>query len=415
MALQATPRSNRVHIGIFGLRNSGKSSLINALTNQNTAIVSDLPGTTTDPVYKSMEVHGIGPCVFIDTAGFDDIGGIGDMRVSQTQKVMEKTDIAILVLNLAEMVLSNESGDSPSYLLTPDEIHWLKEFKKKKVPVIGAANKADLLENTWDLKKICEQLEKQYLITVVPVSTVTRLGIDQIREQLIRSLPADFENDSITGDLVEEGDLVLLVMPIDIQAPKGRLILPQVQVLRELLDKKCLVLCVTADKLEEGLASLEQPPKLIITDSQVFRLVYDKKPAESMLTSFSVLMAGYKGDLSYFAESAHAIANLTEQSRVLIAEACTHAPMEEDIGRVKIPAMLRKRAGQGLQVDVVAGMDFPEDLSGYDLIIHCGSCMFNRKYVLTRVDKARQAQVPMTNYGVAIAYLSGILDKIDMP
>jgi [FeFe] hydrogenase H-cluster maturation GTPase HydF len=416
MALQATPRSNRVHIGIFGLRNSGKSSLINALTNQNTAIVSDVPGTTTDPVYKSMEVHGIGPCVFVDTAGFDDIGGIGDMRVSQTQKVLEKTDIAIMVLNLAEFGdFSNIPGDDSDFQLTPDEINWLGEFKKKKVPVIGVVNKVDLLDQAEDVNKICEQLEKQHNIPVVPVSTVTRQGIDDVREQLIRSLPPDFENDSITGDLVQEGDVVLLVMPIDIQAPKGRLILPQVQVLRELLDKKCLVLCVTADKLEEGLASLEEPPKLIITDSQVFRLVYDKKPAESMLTSFSVLMAGYKGDLSYFAESAHAIANLTEQSRVLIAEACTHAPMEEDIGRVKIPAMLRKRAGQGLQVDVVAGTDFPDDLSGYDLIIHCGSCMFNRKYVLTRVDKSRQANVPMTNYGVAIAYLSGILDKIDMP
>ena len=233
--------------------------------------------------------------------------------------------------------------------------------------------------------------------------------------QLTRSLPEDFESESITGSLAREGDVVLLVMPQDIQAPKGRLILPQVQVIRELLDKKCIVQCVTTDKLEEGLSALADPPKLIITDSQAFKIVYDKKPKESMLTSFSVLLAGYKGDLKYFAESARAIENLTENSRVLIAEACTHAPLEEDIGRVKIPAMLRKKAGQGLKIDVVAGADFPENLTGYDLIIHCGSCMFNKKHVLSRVEKARAAKVPMTNYGVVIAYLSGILDKISLP
>lgn len=412
MSLQDTPRSNRVHIGIFGLRNSGKSSLINALTNQDAAIVSDTAGTTTDPVYKSMEIHGIGPCVFIDTAGFDDTGEIGELRVRQTEAVLEKTDIAIMVLDPENIVAA---GDAAVYTLSIDEVNWLGKLKQRKVTTIGAVNKIDLFHKPDVINEICRHIEEDYHIPVTPVSTVTKEGINELRELLIRSLPADYESSSITGGLAQEGDVVLLVMPQDIQAPKGRLILPQVQVIRELLDKKCIVMSVTTDKLKEGLASLKNPPKLIITDSQVFKTVYDNKPEESLLTSFSVLLAGYKGDLRYFAESAHDIDKLTEDSRVLIAEACTHAPLEEDIGRVKIPAMLRKRVGQGLQVDVVAGTDFPADLSGYDLIIHCGGCMFNRKYVLSRVEKARQAHVPMSNYGVVLAYLSGILEKISMP
>ncbi|MGI6140733.1 MAG: [FeFe] hydrogenase H-cluster maturation GTPase HydF [Caldicoprobacterales bacterium] len=409
MSLQATPRADRVHIAVFGLRNSGKSSLVNGITGQNISIVSDVPGTTTDPVYKSMEIHGIGPCVFIDTAGFDDVGGIGKLRIGQTQKIVDKTDIGILVFDGTLLMSRSNLLADP---LSEQENHWLNALKKKRIPVIGVLNKTDLYHSK--AAQVAGAIEKACNIPVIPVSTITRQGIDSLREQLIRSLPADFESDSITENLVKEGDVVLLVMPQDIQAPKGRLILPQVQVIRELLDKKCIVQCVTADKLEDGLAALAHPPKLIITDSQVFRRVYDNKPAESMLTSFSVLLAGYKGDLKYFAESACAIERLTENSRVLIAEACTHAPLEEDVGRVKIPAMLRKRVGQGLKVDIVAGADFPADLSGYDLIIHCGACMFNRKHVLSRVEKARAAGVPMTNYGVTIAYLSGILDKISM-
>ncbi len=426
MSLQSTPRADRVHIGIFGLRNSGKSSLINALTGQNIAIVSDVAGTTTDPVYKSMEVHGIGPCVFIDTAGFDDVGEVGELRNEKTQTVIDKTDIAIMVI------------DSSANVLADDEIRWLDTLKAKNTPTIAVLNKMDLYQAvSSDLSKkddqeiiidkiteidraakAVEQISKEiadsYDIPVIPISTITHEGIDLLKDQLIRSLPADFESDSITGKLAKEGDVVLLVMPQDIQAPKGRLILPQVQVIRELLDKKCIVQCVTTDKLDEGLAALASPPNLIITDSQVFRTVYDKKPKESMLTSFSVLLAGYKGDLQYFVDSAYAIERLTEYSKVLIAEACTHAPLEEDVGRVKIPAMLRKRYGQNLHVDIVGGNDFPSDLSVYDLIIHCGACMFNRKHVLSRLEKAREAGIPMSNYGVTIAYLSGILDKISI-
>ncbi|NLB42931.1 MAG: [FeFe] hydrogenase H-cluster maturation GTPase HydF, partial [Clostridiales bacterium] len=314
-------------------------------------------------------------------------------------------------------------------------IRWLDALKATNTPIIAVLNKMDLYQSDLSslpseddkvfakVKKterveIAEQISRiiidTYEIPIISVSTVTREGIDLLKDQLIRSLPADFESDSITGNLANEGDVVLLVMPQDIQAPKGRLILPQVQVIRELLDKKCIVQCVTTDKLDEALAALANPPNLIITDSQVFRTVYDKKPKESMLTSFSVLLAGYKGDIQYFVESAYAIEGLTEDSKVLIAEACTHAPLEEDVGRVKIPTMLRKRFGRNLHVDVVGGNDFPSDLSAYDLIIHCGACMFNRKHVLSRLEKAREAGVPMSNYGVTIAYLSGILDKISI-
>jgi len=395
MSLQDTPRSNRLHIGIFGKRNSGKSSLINALTNQKIAVVSEVAGTTTDPVYKSMEIHGIGPCVFIDTAGCDDTGDIGKLRISQTKKAMEKTDVALMLF-----------CDIPDAA----ETQWVEQLKQSHIPVIAVINKIDVVNRVEEIRTA---VEKACKIITIPVSALTGEGIGQIREELIRALPSDYENESITGSLADSGDVVLLVMPQDIQAPKGRLILPQVQILRELLDKKCIVVSATTDKLDEALAALKSPPKLIITDSQVFKTVYDKKPSESKLTSFSVLMAGYKGDLDYFIQSANAIEKLTENSRVLIAEACTHAPLAEDIGREKIPRFLRERVGEGLRVDIVSGTDFPEDVSGYDLIIHCGGCMFNRKYVLSRIEKARKAHVPMSNYGVVIAYLSGILDKIE--
>jgi small GTP-binding protein domain len=396
MSLNNTPRSSRLHIGIFGKRNSGKSALINALTNQEIALVSEIAGTTTDPVYKSMEIHGIGPCVFIDTAGFDDVGQLGKMRVEKTKNIVEKTDIALVVFSDNKM---NE------------EISWIAELKQKSTPIIAIVSKSDILTNT---KEFCESITKTCKLTPIVVSAKTKTGISKIHEEIIRLLPEDYEARSIIGNLADNGDIVLLVMPQDIQAPKGRLILPQVQTLRELLDKKCIVLSATTDKLSNALASLSKPPKLIITDSQVFKTVYEKKPKESKLISFSVLFANYKGDIDYFVESASAIENLTESSRVLIAEACTHAPLAEDIGREKIPIMLRKKVGEKLTVDIVSGTDFPEDLSQYDLIIHCGACMFNRKYVISRVIKAKCAGVPMSNYGVVIAYLAGILDKIDI-
>jgi [FeFe] hydrogenase H-cluster maturation GTPase HydF len=262
--------------------------------------------------------------------------------------------------------------------------------------------------------EILNRVKLKYDLIPIIVSAKDKIGIEKIREEILRVLPEEYEIASITGKLAKEGDVVLLVMPQDIQAPKGRLILPQVQTIRDLLDKKCIILSSTADNLDQALDSLAKPPNLIITDSQVFKTVYDKKPLDSKLTSFSVLFANYKGDLNFFVEGTNAIENLTEKSKVLIAEACTHAPLSEDIGREKIPNMLRKKIGEKLTIDVVSGSDFPEDVTSYDLIIQCGSCMFNRKYVMSRIERAKKQDVPMTNYGVVIAYLAGILDKIDL-
>ena len=391
MSLNHTPTANRLHIALFGRRNSGKSSLINALTGQDTALVSDIPGTTTDPVSKAMELHGIGPCVIIDTPGFDDEGTLGEMRIERTLKAIERTDIALLLCEETNL---------------QEEAAWMQQLKAKNIPVILILNKADIRK---DISSLIEQeLGEKPLL----VSAKEKRGMEDIRLAILEKLPQDFEQPSITGDLVSENDLVLLVMPQDIQAPKGRLILPQVQTMRELLDKKCLIMSCTTDKLPQTLQALARPPKLIITDSQVFKTVYEQKPAESLLTSFSVLMAGYKGDIRQFIEGASAIDRLTENSRVLIAEACAHAPMTEDIGRVKIPRLLRKKIGEGLHIDMVSGSDFPKDLSGYDLIIHCGACMFNRKHVMNRLESASSQQIPMTNYGITLAHLMGILDKI---
>jgi [FeFe] hydrogenase H-cluster maturation GTPase HydF len=398
--LNDTPGSNRLHIGVFGKTNSGKSSFINAFTHQEVSIVADIAGTTTDPVYKPMEISPLGPCVIIDTAGFDDTSELGERRVEKTKLAAEKADIAVIVVSQPD----NEWDIT-------EELKWYQFLKEKNTPVLFLVGKSDIDPHTEELiSYIKEKTGKKALA----ISAETGAGIDAVREELARLVPENFGERKITGELVTEEDLVLLVMPQDIQAPKGRLILPQVQTLRELLDKKCLVMSVTTDKLVPALAALKEPPKLIITDSQVFGYVYEHKPKESMLTSFSVLFAAYKGDLPYYVEGAKMLDSLTNESHVLIAECCSHAPLQEDIGRVRIPRMLKKRAGEGLTVDIVSGTDFPEDLSDYDLVIQCGACMFNRKYVLSRIDRAKKQQVPMTNYGVTIAHLTGILDKISM-
>lgn len=396
MSIENTPMANRVHIGIYGKRNVGKSALINAITGQAVSLVSDIAGTTTDPVYKAMELHGLGPVVFIDTAGLDDEGELGGMRVAKTKEAVLKTDLAVVV-----------------FAATPDvELPWIEDFKRRGTPILAVLNKTDALEDT---EAVHDAIRKSTGLDAVCVSAAKRQNIDRLQERIIGLVPENFWEIGITGGLVGENDTVLLVMPQDIEAPKGRLILPQVQTTRELLDKKCVIVSVTSDIIDEALAALSKPPKLIITDSQVFAKVYEKKPAESMLTSFSVLFAANKGDIRAFLEGAEAIGRLTERSRVLIAEACTHTPIEGDIGRVKIPALLRKKVGEALTIDFVRGADFPADLKKYDLIIHCAACVFNRKQMMSRIGEAARQGVPICNYGVTIACLSGILDKISFP
>lgn len=397
--MNTTPYSERLHITIFGKTNSGKSTLLNAITGQTSSLVSDIPGTTADPVRKAMEIPGIGPCLLTDTAGFDDDADkLGTQRVALTRKAMEDTDIAIMIFRDCDGI----------------ETEWYKTLERSRIPVIPVITRTDIMSSgrpdilSGTVETVCGEKP-------VRVNSSTGDGIVELFKAVPEKLPQDYGHHSITGDLVKEGDTVLLVMPQDIQAPKGRLILPQVQTIRELLDRKCTVISCTTDRLTSALGRLSSPPQLIITDSQVFSEVWELKPAESLLTSFSILFAGYKGDIRAFLDGAEAMSRLKQDSHILIAEACTHAPAAEDIGRVKIPGLLRLRFGQGLRIDTVSGNDFPQDLSGYDLIIHCGSCMFNRKYVLSRIAVAKSQGVPVTNYGIAIAWLKGILGKVAIP
>ena len=399
MSLNDTPRPDRLHIGIFGRRNSGKSSLINRLTGQDIALVSDAPGTTTDPVYKSMELHPIGPVVFIDTAGFDDEGELGELRIQRTCQVMDEIDVAILVVDASCSNVSDAIEEC------------IGKLENRDIPKILVLNKID---------EVCEGNEACSVgvlgMRTTGVSALTGEGIDELRQAISDSVPEDYMRRRILGNMVDEGTLVLLVMPQDIQAPKGRLILPQVQTIRELLDRHCTTVATTADGFIKAIECLNRDPELIVTDSQCFRMVYDNKPDSSKLTSFSVLFAAYKGDINTFVEGASAIDNLTEDSRVLIAEACTHVPLQEDIGTVKIPRLLRAKVGENLTIVNVKGNDFPEeDLKSYDLIIHCGACMFNRAHVMNRIDRAKAPGVAITNYGVAIAKLSGIICNISLP
>lgn len=389
MNLNQTPKANRLHIAILGKTNSGKSTILNAFTKQDVSIVSEVKGTTTDLVYKAMEVHGLGPIMFIDTPGFEDDSVLGAKRLEKMELALKQCDIAIMIFHSQNI---------------EKELKYLKQLKAQQVPVLCIYHQ---FNGVNALEMIKQQIKEEFLVLDAMKEDI----VEKVRTRLISLLPQDYGDEHIVHHLVSEDDHVLLVMPQDIQAPKGRLILPQVQTIRDLLDGKCIVTCVTTDKLEKALAYMHQAPKLIICDSQVFDIVYKLKPKESMLTSFSVLFAKYKGDIDYFVESVKVIQNLNSESKVLIAEACTHAPMEEDIGRVKIPAMLKKLKGVH-KVDIVAGMNFPQDLSEYDLIIHCGACMFHRKYVLNRVEQAKEQQIPMCNYGITIAYLKKILDYV---
>lgn len=391
--MQQTPQSERLHIAFFGRCNSGKSSLINALTGQNIAVVSDVSGTTTDPVSKPIELPGLGACVLIDTPGYDDTSLLGEQRIAQTTKVVDKTDIAILLF-------TEQWGD--------DERRWIAEFRAREIPIIAVLSQSDRLES---IDTLVHTIEVDTQLKPIAVSSTQGNGLPALREALAAA--GMREERTILQGLVSEGDTVLLVMPQDASAPKGRLIQPQVQTIRELLDRRCTVVSCTTEGMPAALAALAQPPHLIITDSQVFDAVYKLKPDASRLTSFSVLFARYKGDITTFVAGAKKLSQLTENSRVLIAEACTHVPQNEDIGRVKLPAMLRRKFGAGLHIDIVSGHEFPQDLTGYDLVIHCGACMFNSRHVLNRIARARIQDVPITNYGITIAALTGILDRIE--
>lgn len=393
--MTSVARSNRYHIAIFGRRNAGKSSLVNCIAGQDVSIVSDVAGTTTDTVWKNIELPGVGAAVIADTAGFDDAGELGSMRVDAARKVLGQADVAILLLG-------EYDGDAAL------EKQWLAQINEQQLPVIVVAGKCD---NKGSAERIIAW-QKALGCDVIPFSAVTGEGREALLERIARQYIQDDNLDDITHSLVKAGDVVVLVMPQDASAPKGRIIQPQVQTLRNLLDKHCIPLCCAPEELPQLLQSLVAAPQLIITDSQVFAMVEKMTPPGTRLTSFSVLMARHKGDIDAFRNGARALLALQPVARVLIAEACSHIPQNEDFGRVKLPRLLRKKLGEGLKIDVVGGNDFPEDLTGYDIVIHCGACMFNRRTVLSRVRCAKAQGVPITNYGIAIAALSGILDRV---
>ncbi|MGI6660449.1 MAG: [FeFe] hydrogenase H-cluster maturation GTPase HydF [Bacillota bacterium] len=427
MSLNKTPRANRVHIGIFGRRNAGKSSLINAITGQDIALVSDTPGTTTDPVYKSMELPGAGPVVFIDTPGIDDVGGLGQARAERALRILGSTDVAVLVVD-------------PEHGLGVPEETLLSEVISKSIPVVTVVAKHD----TWDCTSCLEGVRTKVEAVirqsrasgsegnakamrkgrtgdskaasqpvVLGVSAVTGEGVRELTARLCQTIKDAFGDaePAIVGDLLDPGDTVFLVVPLDLQAPKGRLILPQVQAIRDLLDHDCTAVMVKTGHLANALDNSKQPPALVITDSQVFEEVDAIVPAGIPLTSFSILFARYKGDLDELARGARALASLKPHDRVLIAEACTHHPIADDIGTVKVPRWLQEKVGGPLEFSWQRGADYPADLSEYKVIIHCGGCMLNRRAMLTRIEAAKAAGIPVTNYGMTIAYTKGILDR----
>lgn len=414
-----TPSTERIHIAILGARNSGKSSLINSITGQSVSLVSDIPGTTTDPVSKIMEIPELGPCVLIDTAGFDDEGPLGEMRVARTSEILDRTDFVILLFR------ADGRPDAGTCLDSGQEIapickEWYKKLTDRGIPIIpvlnteGTPGSDDSHERFQILNEYRKRIKTLTGQNPISVNAVTGEGTGEIFKAVLK-LPDRSNGPSITGNLVKSGDLVLLVMPQDSEAPKGRLILPQVQTIRELLDKGCSAVCCTPEKMEAVLGRLSGPPDLIITDSQAFEKVWKTRPEGCRVTSFSILFAACKGDIHVFLHGVRALEGLPGNPHILIAEACSHAPASEDIGREKIPAMLKRHFGEGLHIDIVSGNDFPDDLSDYDLVIHCGACMFNRQHVMNRIRNANCQSVPITNYGMVMAWAAGILDKVTLP
>lgn len=398
MGMNETPRSERAHIAIFGRRNVGKSSLINALTGQDLAVVSPVGGTTTDPVYKSMELLPLGPVVLIDTPGLDDEGELGTLRVNKAREVLNKTDMAVVVFDGAG--------------LSDLELSLVRQLKEAKLPVIGAANKCDELK--FDERQL-EDMQNTLGIKIHPVSAATGQGIKELKEAIAGMAPESSDKFTIVGDLVSQGDFVVLVTPIDKAAPKGRLILPQQQVIRDLLESDAMAVVTKEFELKETLAGLGKKPRMVITDSQVFLKVAADTPKDILLTSFSILLARSKGNLAELVRGARTVERLKDGDRVLIAEACTHHQQSDDIGRVKIPRWLRQMTGKQLNFEYSSGMSFPADLGEYALVVHCGGCMLNRRAMTYRVEQAVKAGVPIVNYGVLIAYVQGILERAIKP
>ena len=398
--MKDTPRGLRLHIALFGRRNAGKSSLVNALCGQAVSVVSEVPGTTTDPVEKAMELAPLGPVLFVDTAGLDDLGDLGALRVERTRKLLDRVDLAVVVAR------ADTWGE------VEDEL--VAVLAKKGVALVVALNHADEVDVAVAASR-AHALEARGL-EVVTTDALHGHGLGDLRGALARRAPkAGLDAPPLLSDLVPPGELVVLVTPIDPEAPKGRLILPQVQAIRDLLDGDQMALVVKERELRAALDRLRRPPALVVTDSQVFLKVAADTPSEIPLTSFSILMARAKGDLAAFVRGGRAIDSLRPGARVLLAEACTHHPTAEDIGRVKIPRWLEQYVGGKLSFSSVQGHDFPEDLSTYDLVVHCGACTLGRREVLGRVEACRAAGVPVTNYGVAIATTLGILERALSP
>lgn len=393
-----TPKTFRLHIGIFGRRNAGKSSILNAITHQDVSIVSEVAGTTTDPVEKPMELLPLGPVMFIDTAGIDDVGDLGKKRIDKTIAVFDRTDLGVIATNFK---------DYGTY-----EEQLMEEFKTRDIPFITVFNKIDLYKADEHIISKIKANKLKYVLT----SATDGSGLLELRRLLLESAPAEFINrPGILSDLVAPGEAAVLVVPIDKEAPKGRLILPQVQSIRDLLDNDSFCVVTKERELREALSRFNKPPKLVVTDSQAFLKVAADTPPKIPLTSFSILFARFQGDLTEMVAGALAIDKLKTGDKILIAEACSHHPIGEDIGTVKIPRWLTQYVGGKLEIDHVRGHDFPNEISKYKLIIHCGACMWNRREMLSRLLKAKQSGVPLTNYGLTIAYSLGIFERALKP
>lgn len=395
MSLNTTPTGERVHIALFGRTNAGKSSVINALTNQEISIVSDVKGTTTDPVYKAIEILPIGPCMIIDTAGLDDESELGESRKKKTLEVLAKTDIALVVI------------DSTIGLTENDRI-IINEIKEKKKPIICILNKSD--ESNISKEEI-NHIHKEIGVPVVSVSAINKNGIEELKQKIIHEIPDNEDKFKLVGDLLSPGDLVVLVTPIDKAAPKGRLILPQQQTIRDIIESDAIAIVTKEHELRETLESLKKKPKLVITDSQVFLKVSADTPKDIMLTSFSILQARYKGDLTELVKGAKVLESLEDGDNVLIAEGCTHHRQCDDIGTVKIPRWVRQMTGKQINFEHSSGHTFTDDVKKYKLIIHCGGCMLNRTAMLSRINNAVEKEIPIVNYGVLIGYVQGILER----